>query len=155
MSGLSLLTFLAAAANGLVAGLSFEVAAVKLPARRRIGSVGYARFARGADLGNGKAVYPALAIVTALLTWGATLGASLRPAESATRLSALILSSLGTILHFAATAKAAPIMLSIGKAPDEEPLLKGKLDSFERWHRVRAGLQILTFLFALWAVASR
>jgi len=83
MSGLSLLAFLAAAANGLVAGVSFEVAAVKLPARRRIGSVAYAQFARGADLGNGKVVYPALAIVTALLTFAATLVAYLHLAGSA------------------------------------------------------------------------
>jgi hypothetical protein len=135
--------------------VSFEVAAVKLPARRRIGSVAYAQFARGADLGNGKAVYPALAIVAALLTLGATLGAYLRPAVSATRLWALVLASLGTILHFAATAKAAPIMLSIGKAPADESLLSDRLDRFSRWHSVRAGLQVLTFLFALWAVATR
>jgi hypothetical protein len=155
MSGLSLLTFLAAAANGLVAGVSFEVAAVKLPARRRIGSVAYAQFARGADLGNGKVVYPALAIVTALLTFAATLVAYLRLAGSAITL-ALGLASLGTVLHFAATAKAAPIMLSIGRAPlDEEPVLRDKLDRFTRWHAVRAALQFLTFIFALWAVATR
>src|SRR5262249_34822551 len=69
---------------------------------------------------------------------------------------ALGLASLGTVLHFAATAKAAPIMLSIGRAPpDEEPVLRDKLDRFTRWHAVRAALQFLTFIFALWAVATR
>ena len=51
---------LATAANGLLAGLNTDTALVKLPARRRIGAVAYATFARGNDLGNGLIVYPLL-----------------------------------------------------------------------------------------------
>lgn len=154
MSHVSLLTFLAAAANGLLAGVSFEVATVKLPARRHLGAIPFAHFARGADLANGKAIYPALAATAALLTFGATVSAYVRDGALVSKVPALVLASIGTILHFAATAKAAPIMLSIGTAPEEERVLESRLASFARWHAVRAALQILTFLFALWAVAS-
>jgi Zn-dependent protease with chaperone function len=154
MAGVSLLPFLAAAANGLLAGVSFEVATVKLPARHRIGSVPYAQFARGADLGNGKAVYPALAIVAALLTFGATIIVYWSGGASALKLLLLALASAGTVLHFATTAKAAPIMLSIGRTPDDERVLADKLDRFARWSSVRAALQGVTFLLVLWAVAT-
>jgi hypothetical protein len=39
--------------QGLAAGICFDTAMVKLPTRRRIGSIAYAHFARGNDLGNG------------------------------------------------------------------------------------------------------
>ena len=74
----STLTILATAANGLLAGLSLEVALVKLPTRRRIGSVAYAAFARGADLGNGRVVCLTVAIGAALLTFAATVRAALQ-----------------------------------------------------------------------------
>jgi hypothetical protein len=147
------LTVLAAAANGLLAGLSLEVALVKLPSRRRIGPVAYAAFARGADLGNGRVVYPAVAVGAALLTFAATLAAYLgRSATSATL--PLSVASLASVLHFAATARAAPIMLGIGRAPDDPGVLQPRLDAFARWHAVRAALQVLTFFVLLWALAS-
>src|SRR6185437_7970339 len=105
------LTVLAAAANGLLAGLSLEVALVKLPARRRIGPVEYAAFARGADLGNGRVVYPAVAIAAALLTWAATLVAY-GGRSSARATLPLLVAYLASVLHFVTTAKAAPIMLA-------------------------------------------
>lgn len=55
----SLIT-LATAINGWLSGLNVDTALVKLPARRRIGAVAYATFARGNDLGNGLLVYPLL-----------------------------------------------------------------------------------------------
>ena len=60
---------LATAINGLLAGLNVDTALVKLPARRRIGVVAYATFARGNDLGNGLVVYPLLGVGAALLTF--------------------------------------------------------------------------------------
>jgi hypothetical protein len=151
MGALRLLTFLAAAANGVIAGVSFEVAAVKLPARRRIGPLAYAEFARGADLGNGKTVYPALAVIGALLTFTAAVFACARGASGST--FPLMLASVGTVLHFATTAKAAPVMLSLGTASSDEGVAREKLDRFARWHAGRAVLQALTFLATLWATA--
>jgi hypothetical protein len=56
----------ATALTGLLAGLSFDGALVKLPARHRIGAVAYATYARGNDLDNGLWVYPSTAIGAAL-----------------------------------------------------------------------------------------
>ena len=58
---------------GLLSGSQdVDTALVKLPARRRIGAVAYATFARGNDLGNGLLVYPLLGVGAALLTVLAT-----------------------------------------------------------------------------------
>jgi hypothetical protein len=62
----------ASAINGWLSGLNMDTALVKLPARRRIGAVAYATFARGNDLGNGLVVYPLLGIGAVLLTVLAT-----------------------------------------------------------------------------------
>jgi hypothetical protein len=71
------LLVLAVVANGILAGLSFDVAVVKLPTRKRIGAVAYANFVRGNDLGNGLIVYPAIGIVAALLVFVTTITAFL------------------------------------------------------------------------------
>jgi hypothetical protein len=151
MSALLVLLVLAAAVNGTLAGASLEASLVKLPARRRIGALAYARFARGNDLGNGLFVYPPWAILAALLVFAATI-LSFVTGGSRPLLVALSSSSAASILHFIATGQAAPVMLSIGTAPDDERLLAAKLDRFARWHAVRAVFQVLAFLLVLWAL---
>ncbi len=143
----------AVVANGLIAGASFDVATVKLPTRRRIGSVAYANFARGNDLGNGLIVYPAAGIVAALLVFGATVTTYLAN-QSPTVMVPLLLACVGTVAHSACTAKAAPIMLSLRRAPDNEAVLTAKLDRFASWHAVRAVFQIGTFVVLLWALVE-
>jgi hypothetical protein len=151
MPFLLILIVVAAALNGLLAGYSVDGALVKLPTRRRIGAVAYATFARGNDLGNGIWVYPATAISAALLTIAATIVAYVERAPAAlfTLLSVATVLSIG---HFLATAQAAPVMLRVGKTPDDAALLSPLLDRFARWHAVRATLQALTFFVMLWAV---
>lgn len=143
---------LAAAVNGLLAGLNTDTALVKLPARRRIGAVAYAAFARGNDLGNGLIIYPLLGVSAALLTLLATalayVGRSLL--EVVVLLS---LASLLSLLHTFATTRAAPVMLSIKDTADDEELLRAKLDRFARWHAVRATFQLAAFFLLLWALA--
>lgn len=143
----------ATALNGLLSGISFDGALVKLPTRFRIGAVAYATFARGNDLGNGIWVYPLTAISAALLTIVATTVAYVerQPTDLLFPLSIAALASVG---HFLATSRAAPIMLRVGKAPDDDTLLSVLLDRFARWHAVRATLQILTFLLLLWALLA-
>jgi hypothetical protein len=151
MSFLLILIVVATTLNGLLAGYSVDGALVKLPTRRRIGAVAYATFARGNDLGNGIWVYPATAISAALLTIAATIVAYVERAPMAL----LALLSVATVLsigHFLATARAAPIMLRVGKTPDDDTLLSPLLDRFARWHAVRAALQALTFFVMLWAL---
>jgi hypothetical protein len=65
----------------------------------------------------------------------------------------LSLASLLSLLHTFATTRAAPLMLSLKDAPDDEALLSVKLDRFARWHAVKASFQVLTFFVLLWALA--
>src|SRR5579864_90831 len=135
---------LATAMNGLLSGLNVDTALVKLPARRRIGAVAYATFARGNDLGNGLVAYPLLGVGAALLTLLAT---ALAYADRS-RVEVLLLLSLASLLsllHTFTTTRAAPVMLSLKDAPDDEALLTAKLDRFARWHAVRATFQVLAF----------
>ncbi len=152
---MNLVTFLltlAVAVNGLLAGLNVDTALVKLPARRRIGAVAYATFARGNDLGNGLVVYPLLGVSAALLILLATVIAYTGHWDAVVVLP-LSLASLLSLLHTFATTRAAPVMFSIKNAPDGEGLLKTKLDRFARWHAVRATFQVLAFFVLLWALA--
>jgi hypothetical protein len=142
---------LATAVNGLLSGLNVDTALVKLPARRRIGVVAYAAFARGNDLGNGLVVYPLLGVGAALLTFLVTALAYVErsPLEVLILLS---LASLLSILHTFTTTRAAPVMLSLKDAPDDEALLMAKLDRFAHWHAFRATFQVLAFFVLLWAL---
>jgi hypothetical protein len=146
------LTVLATAINGLLAGLNMDTALVKLPARRRIGALAYATFARGNDLGNGLVLYPLLGIGAALLTLLAT---ALAYAERSPMEVLLLLSiaSLLSVLHSFATTRAAPVMLSIKDTPDDEAILTTKLDRFAHWHIVRATFQVVAFFVLLWTLA--
>jgi hypothetical protein len=142
----------ASAINGLLSGLNMDTALVKLPARRRIGAVAYAAFARGNDLGNGLVLYPLLGIGAAMLTLLATALAYVErsPMEVLLLLS---LASLLSLLHTFATTRAAPVMLSIKDAPDDQAILTAKLDRFARWHAVRASFQVVAFFVLLWVLA--
>src|SRR5258706_2533180 len=112
MTLLLVLIVAATALNGILGGLSFEVALVKLPTRHRIGAVAYATFARGSDLGNGIWVYPPTAIFAALLTVAAAIVAYVerQPPTLLLPLSIAVLTSIG---HFLATSRAAPIIVRV------------------------------------------
>jgi hypothetical protein len=151
---MNLVTFLialAAAINGLLAGLNVDTALVKLPARKRIGARAYATFARGNDLGNGRVVYSLLGVGAALLT---LLAAALAYAERSSMEMLLLLSlaSLLSLLHTFATTRAAPVMLSLKDTPDDEAILTTKLDRFAHWHAVRATFQVGAFFVLLWTL---
>lgn len=153
MNWLFWLIVTAVVVHGLVAGISFDVALVKLPTRKRIGVIAYARFARGNDMGNGIVVYPAVAILGLVLVAAATLTAYFMHRRDTVMLP-LFAACVGTIVHFLCTAKAAPNMLSLKKAPDDEPFIARKLDAFATWHAYRALFQFLTFLALVWALVA-
>jgi len=142
---------LATAMNGLLSGLNVDTALVKLPARRRIGAVAYATFARGNDLGNGLVAYPLLGVGAALLTLLATALAYADRSQVEVLLL-LSLASLLSLLHTFTTTRAVPVMLSLKDAPDDEAILTAKLDRFARWHAVRATFQVVAFFVLLWAL---
>jgi hypothetical protein len=147
------LTVMTVVVNGLIAGVSFDVATVKLPTRRRIGAIAYARFARGNDMGNGIIVYPTVAILALVLVAGTTFTAYVLSAPQTVMLP-LLAACAGTIAHFLCTAGAAPNMLSLRHAPDDETFLAAKLDSFATWHAYRAVFQLLTFIAVIWALVA-
>lgn len=137
--------------HGLLAGASSDVAAVKLPTRHRIGSVAYANFARGNDLGNGLVVYPAAGVLAVVLVVGTTITTYFTD-PSPVVMVPLLLACVGTVAHSICTAKAAPVMLSLRTAQDDEAVLTAKLDRFAFWHGLRATFQISTFVVLLWAL---
>lgn len=139
--------------HGLVAGISFDVATVKLPTRKRIGAAAYAHFARGNDMGNGIMVYPTIAILALLLVAAATIAAYFTHMSDAV-VFPLFAACGGTIAHFLCTAKAAPNMLSLRNAGVDEAFLVRKLDAFASWHAYRALFQFLTFVALVWALVA-
>jgi hypothetical protein len=147
------LTAVSAVIYGILAGVSFDVAAVKLPTRKRIGVIAYAAFARGNDLGNGLVVYPAAGIFALVLAFGTTVWAHFTGSPKAVMIP-LLAACIGTIAHSACTGMAAPIMLSLRNAPDEEKALAEKLDRFALWHACRAIFQFLTFIAMVWALVE-
>jgi hypothetical protein len=153
MKAILWLVAISAVVHGILAGLSFDVAAVKLPTRKRIGAVAYANFARGNDLGNGRIVYPAGGILAITLVFGTTIGAYFAHSPSTVTLG-LIVACIGTIAHSACTAVAAPIMLSLKDATNEVAALTAKLDKFAGWHTCRAVFQFLTFVVLVWTLVE-
>ena len=153
MNMLFWLVVTAVVVHGLVASISFDVAAVKLPTRKRIGVIAYAQFARGSDMGNGIVVYPIIAILALLLVAAATLAAYLMHMSDAVMFP-LFAACGGTVAHFLCTARAAPNMLSMRNATDDETFLAHKLDAFATWHAYRAMFQFLTFVALVWTLVA-
>jgi len=141
------------ALHGIIAGISFDTALVKLPTRKRIGLVAYANFAKGNDLGNGLIVYPALGIAAVLLVFGTTLVAYFSHISASIMLP-LLAACVGTIAHTLSTAKAAPIMLSLKHTLGDEKILTDKLNKFAFWNGYRAIFQFLTFVTLIWTLVK-
>ena len=141
-----ILILAAAVVTGLLAGVSLAKSIVQLPARHRMGIVGFAAFSRAADLGNGLIVYPILGISAALSTF-------LQDTSLAHALP-LYISALLALLHSVTTARAAPNMLSLRQPTSDEVKLTETLNRFARWHNLRAILQLLNFIMLVWSAVA-
>ena len=139
------ITLAALAADGLLAGLSLDKVIVQLPARRRIGAVAYAAYARSADLGNGIAYYGAVGVGAAALTIAAFAAAAARGSAGAVT-GLLAAAAVLSVLHSIATGRAAPAMFRIGRAENTEEALGPLLARFARWSAARAALQAATLI---------
>jgi hypothetical protein len=146
---LMIITFI----QGLGAGICFDVALVKLPTRHRIGVIAYANFARNNDLGNGLKVYPYLVVGGGFVILVFTVIAYLNQ-QLVVILYPLYITSLSVAGYLFATAKAAPIMWSLKKTPDEENVLKQKLDRFAYWHAWRTIFQVIAFSALIWTLSK-
>ncbi len=146
---LTILTFI----QGIGAGICFDTALVKLPTRQRIGVIPYANFARGNDLGNGLKVYPYIVVGGGFLILVFTSISYFNNQSTAT-LSPLYITSLSVIGYLFSTAKAARIMWSLKKTPNEEAVLKQKLDRFAYWHSWRTLFQIIVLIALHFTLAT-
>lgn len=133
------------------AGISLDQSIKQLPARHRIGIAAYSAYSRAGDQGNGLFLYPPIGIGTVLLAIAAAVSGHLSELPAALQ-APLDISGVLAILHSLTTAGAAPINFSQRKyALTDELNLARVLDRFERWHNVRAVLQVLNFGASLWA----
>jgi hypothetical protein len=144
-------TMAALVADAILAGFSLDKVIVQLPARRRMGVIDYARYARSADLGNGVALYAAVGVGAAVLTLAAFGAAVARDAPRAV-IGLLAAAAILSVLHSAASARAAPTMFRIGRAEDTEAALTPLLTRFARWSVARAVAQTATVIVVAIAV---
>ena len=145
-----ILTFLAAAFNGLLAGASLDQSLKQLPARHRMGVSAFSLYSRSADLSrNGVVWYAFLGISAALVTLAAAVATFVT--ESAHTLP-ILLAAILSVLHSIATSQAAPTNFRQHKVLKDEAALAAVFDTFERWQTVRVILQVFTFAVTLWAI---
>jgi hypothetical protein len=148
MSVTVLVVMAAVAVNGLLAGASLDQSVKQLPARKRIGAIAYSTYARAADLANGIPFYAVLGVGAAVLSVVAAVVAWRGDSEEV-RLPAALLVTL-TVLHTAATTRAAPTMFSQRQAGSNEAALAEIFDRFTRWQAYRCALQLASFATVLW-----
>lgn len=146
------LAFSSLVLDGILCGLSLDKVIVQLPARGRMGPVGYAGYARSADLGNGVAFYGSVGISAALLTIAAFAGSMIRGGGPGLTWPLGIAAGL-SVVHSAVTARAARTMFRIGRAEDAASALAPLLDRFAAWSRIRAAAQLATFVSVAVAIA--
>jgi hypothetical protein len=139
--------------TGLLAGASLDKAIVQLPARHRMGVLGFATFSRANDLGNGLIAYPVLGISAALLTILAVLVAFLQNTPFP-QVWPLYSAALLALLHSFTTSRAAPNMLSLRESTNDEAMLIETFNRFAKWHNLRAVLQVLNFIMLVWAIVA-
>jgi len=154
MAGRRTRIFLAGAVffSGILAGTVIDRTLVGGPAWHTLGAEAWAQFSRRADLGTGLIAYPVEAIGATLLLMAALVSNYFdRHRQSAAILPltcATVLSLLGLVL----TAKAAPVMLSVGA---DQPLsaLQRSFDDFFFWGLYLRGIvDVMTFAATIWAL---
>lgn len=145
-----LLTFIAAALNGLLAGASLDQSIKQLPARQRMGAIAFSAYSRAADLSsNGIIWYAVLGIGSALLTIVAAIATFV---AGNLQTLPILLAAILSVLHSIATMQAAPTNFSQRKVANDEAALTAVFNKFERWQTIRVILQVLTFIATLWAI---
>ena len=94
-----------------------------------------------------------MGVGAAALTLAAFAVAAARGAPGAA--TGLLAAAAGlSLLHSAATGRAAPAMVQIGRADDTDPALAPWLARFARWSAARSALQTATLIVVAIAVAA-
>ena len=137
----------AAIVNGLLVGASLDQSIEQLPARHRIGVRAYSAYSRASPVANGRFWLIPLGIGGPILTIAAAFW------SVKFNLPLYIAAGLG-VAHMLSTLRAGSINLTQWKEGIDDTTLAGILDRFERWQALRAGLQLLTFVFTIWALLA-
>jgi len=134
--------------------MSLDQSIKQLPARHRIGVAAYSAYSRAGDQGNGLFLYPPMGIGTLVLAITAAVSGHLSGLPGPLQILRDISAALA-IFHSLVTARAVPINFSQRKYQlTDEVNLARVLDQFERWHNLRAALQVLNFGASLWATVA-
>jgi hypothetical protein len=144
----------AALVSGLLAGGIIDRVLVGGPAWSALGAEAWLEYSRRADLGTGLIVYPIEGIGSTLLILAAALSSYFdRPSDSGVTIPlycALGLSVTGLLL----TAKAAPIMLSLGP-PQTTGGAQRAFDEFFVWGLyLRGAVDTLAFVALIWTLTK-
>jgi hypothetical protein len=148
-----LLTLVATAATGILAGASLDQSIKQLPARHHIGMTAFSNYSRAADLGSGIVWYAVIGIGAALLTIVAAVVAHVQGISSGQTLPLDVAAALA-VLHSLVTTQAAPTNFSQRRAVGDEAALARIFNRFERWQTLRATFQVLNFGALLWALVG-
>jgi hypothetical protein len=143
----------ATVSSALTCGATLDQTFKQLPARHRIGPAAYMAYVRAADLGNGLIWYPLLGIATTVLCLAAVV-TGLLDHPTTVRTVALILLAVGTMLFTAATARAAPTLLTLRRGAVNEATANATLNRFARFNAIRATGITLTLVAAVWALSG-
>jgi hypothetical protein len=138
---------------GTVVG-SLNRTLVEMPAWRHLGVQAWATFSRGADLGNGRILYPLAGIGGLVLILAAAIvfrAAPRRPWFVAVPVYGAALMAIGVILT---TTQAAPIMLSLHRIGDDPRALHQAFEGFYRWDSIRAVIGMLEGFLEIWALVA-
>src|SRR6266550_5674550 len=143
--------------DGLLAGASMDQSVEQLPARHHIGARAYRAYSQASHMANGRFWLIPLGIGGAGLTVAAAIWAlwlDLPPAGALPVFMAGVLS----VAHTLSTVKAAGINWALApwasrKVEDDDAAIARVLNRFARWQALRAGLQFLTFVVVVWALA--
>src|SRR6266513_4598348 len=121
------LIVLATFTDGIFAGIAMQKLFVELPARKKIGAIAFARYARASDMGNGFYVYPGLAIggmLLKVLIYVLALRAGYPP-QVVVPIGLAVAFNIGVLVT---TAFAAPQLLRLRRTDDKEELLSPLLE---------------------------
>jgi hypothetical protein len=144
-----LLLVVTAGFEGLRAGAGTFRALLDLPARSTIGPLAFAELSRATDLSPVGIAFYALYGVGGLAFTGTTFWAFLRSKAERSILMLLGVSVACSVLILVLTVEAAPLMWSIGSAPDDPATLGPLIEPFVFWTNLRIGLADISFVAML------
>ena len=127
---------------------------VEMPAWRHLGVEAWAAFSRGADLGNGRIIYPIAGIGGLALILAAAI--VFRTGKRRPWFVAIPVygSALMAICVMLTTTQAAPVMLSLHRIGNDPRALQRAFEGFYRWDSIRAVVGTIEGCLEIWALVA-